>query len=103
MEDQHMDIAPQYYAPFAMNALLDPPAQYDRPYHGTLVIERVEPRDIYTRCKGAALGFSPVGCAFAISQNVCLVILPKDYGFPRQWMERLERHERAHCNGWEHD
>lgn len=72
-----------------------PPAEYDRPYTGSLEIQYADPKEVYTKCKARA-------CA-VIGKDRCRIIFPADTGLlPRKTLDMLMRHEIAHCNGWRH-
>lgn len=81
-----------------------PPAIYDRPYGGTLVVEMVEPHETNAKCGRAVLGYITQACAFVSAEGkVCRIVFPTDNGvYPKQFIERLWRHEIGHCNGWRH-
>lgn len=81
-----------------------PPTQYDHAYGGTLVVEMVAPQETNKKCGHVRQGFFTQACAQVSDDGkVCRVILPHDTGiYPKQFMERLWRHEIGHCNGWRH-
>lgn len=74
---------------------LMPPAIYDHPYDGTVVAEYLSYQQLQRDCEADA-----IGCA-AVVDGVCAIILPN-------WLspvilDRVRRHEVAHCNGWPAD
>jgi hypothetical protein len=78
-------------------AELEPPTQYNHPYHGR-VDERVMSA-AETRVLCNSLDASPpagVACAW-VSDGTCHIVLPNDYQAP---VSTYRRHEIAHCNGW---
>lgn len=77
-----------------------PPARYD--HAPTVRLHVIEGTDeqIQRVCRRASRydgDLKILACAMA-SDDACIIIWPK--GQPRAG--RLWRHERAHCNGWEH-
>jgi hypothetical protein len=76
-----------------MIVLLEPPPQYDHPYRGPVVEQRLSVLQIIQLCRG--LG---EGCAF-VDKGVCHIALPSDEKDTRL-MALMRRHEVAHCNGW---
>ena len=88
-----------------------PPPQYDRPYTGTLTIERVaDPAAVLVQCPELK---NPAGCAkVAKDLSWCKVYIVSDEyikRIPRKEetigysYENFLRHELAHCNGWPGD
>jgi hypothetical protein len=75
---------------------LEPPAQYNHPYHGP-VDERVMPvAEVRTLCTSVGASGPFVACAW-VSDGVCHIVLPNDERAP---VSTYRRHEIAHCNGW---
>lgn len=70
-----------------------PPAQYDRPYRGTLTVITVPLREMSMRC-GAMRAWA---CAIP-EGNRCTIYLPSEAKGAA--LERIRRHEIGHCNGW---
>jgi hypothetical protein len=80
-----------------------PPAEYDHPYDGELII--VQKEGATARCPdNGAFTFKPVlGCAFRdVPNNRCLIVLaPKELIESFGWTsEIVKRHEVGHCHGW---
>jgi hypothetical protein len=85
------------------NMRLLPPAEYDHPYDGELIV--VQKEGATSRCPdNGAFTFKPIlGCAFRdIQNNRCLVLLAPAEVIERYgWnTEIVLRHERGHCLGW---
>jgi hypothetical protein len=76
-----------------MMLLLEPPAQYDHPYHGQVIEQRLSQFQLMQLCHGPA-----PACAW-VSKGVCHVALPVDEKNSRV-VAIMRRHEVAHCNGW---
>jgi len=71
--------------------MLAPPSQYDHPYRGHVIEQRLSAAQIARLCPGEA-------CATVI-KGVCHIMLPngeKD----RRVIALMRRHEIGHCNGW---
>lgn len=82
-----------------------PPALFDRPYSGTLIIERVPAHETQKICgHSGVFRFYTNACAFVSKDGQhCRVILPENEEvYSRVFIERLKRHELGHCNGWKH-
>ena len=88
---------------------LIPPAEYDRPYKGELVVQIARDEDhVRELCPRAV--FSPrtgaLGCMKTRTEDVyCRIVMAPDdvikaAGFPP---ELVKRHEIGHCNGWPAD
>lgn len=76
-----------------------PPAEYDRPYNGSLEIQYADPRDVSGLC---GMGRLVRACAIT-SKDHCRVIFPRDVGiYSKKTLTLMMRHEIAHCNGWRH-
>jgi hypothetical protein len=79
-------------APQLVNDVLLPPAEYDRPYRGTLSVIRLDTRaEVTARC-----GWGAIACARE-DRGYCEVIMFRD-----ETRESVLRHEIGHCNGWRH-
>jgi hypothetical protein len=77
-------------------AELEPPAQYNHPYHGP-VVERVMPvAEVRAVCGSVGASGPLVACAW-VSNGACHIVLPNDEPAP---VSTYRRHEIAHCNGW---
>jgi hypothetical protein len=82
-------------------APIAPPAIYDHPFSGELLIKRV-PRDEANRmCNAYVISRtgSVAGCSYSMG-NRCVVIISTDSLYDK---EAVLRHEIAHCNGWPGD
>lgn len=77
--------------------VLPPPHLYDHAYHGR-VIERVLPL-AEARRVCAAMGAPADACAW-VSKGACHIVVPRNG--PVHGLAPYVRHERAHCNGWDH-
>jgi hypothetical protein len=95
-----------------------PPAEFDTPYAGVLVVERIAPEDIKKICS------TYVACAISISTTdpaasgrprriefsntgnrvACIILMAPDWAMermqPPQNPKEVLRHELGHCNGW---
>ena len=92
--------------------LFSPPPQYDRPYTGTLTIERVaDSAALQVHCPELK---DHAGCAkVAKDRSWCKVYIVSDEDINRRSAEERKlfgysyanflRHELAHCNGWPGD
>lgn len=79
-----------------MIQLLEPPAQYDHPYRGPVMEQRLSRWDIAKLCHGPT-----PACAW-VKDGVCHVVLPSDETDARL-LTLMRRHEIGHCNGWPSD
>ncbi len=70
-------------------SLMMPPAEYDHPFHGKVVVRYSE-----THC------LPNVACAGS-RNGVCLIVISQR-GIAAYGLEQLMKHEVAHCNGWHH-
>src|SRR5215472_7608823 len=78
-------------------AALEPPAQYNHPYHGRVDERVISVAEARALCN--SLNPSPpagVACSW-VSNGTCHIVLPNDYQAP---VDTYRRHEIAHCNGW---
>jgi hypothetical protein len=85
-----------------------PPLEYDRPYSGTLTIERGDKDFMEKNCPKSPLFVIPVACAYfpnGPSVPQCHIIIANDDILKQ--MQRpynlVLRHEVGHCNGWPKD
>lgn len=75
-----------------------PPAEYDHPYAGRLIVQTLSIWEMPAAC-----GLRHVeACSFRMN-GVCRVIYPKLADVGADTMVALIRHETAHCNGWAGD
>jgi hypothetical protein len=78
--------------------VLEPPLRYSHAYAGP-VIERVLPlKEARAAC--AHMGAHSDACSW-VAQHTCYIVIPR--GGPVEDLSAYRRHERAHCNGWDHD
>lgn len=80
------NVSPERYA-----RVLEPPAQYQRPYLGHLIIRWRSPEVVAYACPHG------IACAFPLGPNQCVIVLNREY---RAHAAALLRHEQAHCLGW---
>jgi hypothetical protein len=73
--------------------ILEPPAQYDHPYHGQVIEQRLSLSQIIQLCHG------PAGSCAWVNKGVCHIALPADEKDGRL-LALTRRHEIGHCNGW---
>jgi hypothetical protein len=76
-----------------MIVFLEPPAQYDHPYPGQIVEQRLSRLQIIATCRGPA-----ERCSW-VSKGVCHIALPQDEKDTRL-IAYIRQHEIGHCNGW---
>jgi hypothetical protein len=78
---------------------LEPPTQYNHPYHGPIV-ERIMPvAEVRALCTSKGASAKGVACSW-VSDGTCYIVLPNDEQAP---VSTYRRHETAHCNGWPAD
>ncbi len=77
--------------------VLEPPLRYNHAYAGP-VIERVLPLDA-ARQACAQRGVHADACSW-LANGKCYLVIPR--GGPVKDLKAYVRHERAHCNGWDH-
>src|SRR5512139_869884 len=70
--------------------VLEPPAEYQRPYTGKLSVN-YRPAEIVA--KACPRG---IACAFPFKDS-CVIIINEQYA---RHAEAILRHEKAHCLGW---
>ena len=76
-----------------MMAPIEPPAQYDHPYTGQVVEQRLSLLQIIQLCHGPASS-----CAW-VSKGVCYIALPQNEKDDRL-VALMRQHEMGHCAGW---
>ena len=92
------------------NAAALPPAEYDRPYNGPLIVIRGDEKLMRQMCPRTKLPIT-LGCQYFIrmtgteTPEACVIVVANDEilktaGWP---YEIIKTHERAHCNGWPKD
>lgn len=91
-------------------AVILPPAEYDHPFAGRLIVETIPFFDVQSAC-GRVEGFYGSGrvdaCSRLFADNLnpgnmaCHIIYPR--AVDEDTMVALIRHETGHCNGWAYD
>ena len=76
-----------------MIVFLEPPAQYDHPYPGQVVEQRLSRLQIIVTCHGPA-----ESCSW-LDNGVCHIVLPQEENDTRL-IAYIREHEMGHCNGW---
>jgi hypothetical protein len=77
--------------------VLEPPAHFNHGYAGP-VVEHVLPLD-KARQACARMGLTTDACSWTANHK-CYLVIPRDG--PVRDLRAYRRHERAHCNGWDH-
>jgi hypothetical protein len=81
-----------------------PPPEFDKPFDGELIIERLSREEIQKVCPPGMLA-----CAWTTPNNKdvpCIVMIPDDDFLKKRGgmqYEEILRHEIGHCNGWPAD
>jgi hypothetical protein len=90
----------------------DPPAEYYKPYWGTLIIRRLPQKQVAEECAAIKKQLGKYsgkitecqrGCAYWQDRSVSCTIIMIDKPFLGTHPEAVYRHEIAHCNGWPAD
>lgn len=81
---------------FSLRIATLPPARFDHPYEGSVVIQTLQPANAYSVC--AHNGAPADGCSWVTKSRACVVVLPNNLSALER--ERFVRHELGHCNGW---
>jgi hypothetical protein len=76
-----------------MMLLLEPPPQYDHPYHGQVIEQRLSFLQIIQLCHG------PTAACSWVSNGVCHIALSQAEEDDRL-IALMRQHEIGHCNGW---
>jgi hypothetical protein len=76
-----------------MMLFLEPPPQYDHPYPGQVIEQRLSLLQIIKLCHGPTSG-----CSW-VNNGVCYIALPQDEKDDRL-IALMRQHEIGHCNGW---
>jgi hypothetical protein len=77
-----------------------PPARYDRPFRGHILVQELPAHEANMACQAnkTSRSGSVAGCSFLEGRGtVCHVIINRHAAYDRA---ALIRHEVAHCNGW---
>jgi hypothetical protein len=82
-----------------------PPPEFDKPFDGTVITERVGEANMKEICPDGTMGCSITPPQKAGKRRVCLIILASDDFYAKRGIEMREmvRHEVGHCNGWPAD
>ena len=100
---QHAIIRPGGIRPITkrLPAML-PPAEYDRPYEGTLILIRAQDEgEVRRLCPGAVFPSYALGCARPAGDSCTIILAPAERIEAAGWtVEIVMRHERSHCVGW---
>ena len=85
---------------------LVPPAEFDHPYQGRLIIQRFsDQKELRGQCSYSPFPFL-LGCAHLASDGRSCRIVMMDDEFVAKLgytTEQVFRHENAHCRGWPGD
>jgi hypothetical protein len=76
-----------------MMLFLEPPPQYDHPYHGQVIEQRLSFWQIIKLCHG------PTSACSWVANGICYIALPQDEKDDRL-IALMRQHEIGHCNGW---
>ena len=83
-----------------------PPAEYDRPYEGLLIVNRLNTEaDVRKVCPKGDLGVA-LGCAYRLQGGQgCIIIMVSDEVIRSYRLTPgvVLRHETGHCNAWHND
>lgn len=93
----------------AAHAIIEPPAEYDRPYPGGTRIQEFRMDRMHEVCAalvGPDIAENVLGCG-KVRRGKCIVRIPNRAelarrNFSAEKRDLLIRHERAHCFGWTH-
>jgi hypothetical protein len=77
-----------------MIMLLEPPPQYDHPYRGPVIEQRLSEMQMLLLCHGPT-----PACSWVTKTGVCHIALPANERDGRA-IALMRRHETGHCNGW---
>lgn len=82
----------------------NPPARFDHPYHGRLIIKRIPQDRIVKACSallsplGIPAHMNQRGCSYEINKHCTVYIINRPYHGTTP--QAVLRHEIGHCNGW---
>lgn len=82
---------------------LEPPAEYDHPFAGETIIYEIDRSNVWKECSHAGkfkMRRDVAGCA-RVEDGKCIIHLAMRT--KRATLDKILRHEIAHCNGWKHD
>lgn len=93
----------------AAHAIIEPPAEYDRPYPGGTRIQEFPMDRMHQVCRtlaGKDIAKNVLACG-KVRKGKCIVRIPNRAelarrNFSEEKRDLLIRHERAHCFGWIH-
>jgi hypothetical protein len=77
--------------------VMEPPAHYNHAYSGPVIERVLQLGEARRAC--AERGLSSDACSWVI-KGKCFLVVPR--GGPVKDLNAYRRHERAHCNGWDH-
>lgn len=82
-----------------------PPAEYDKPYTGRLILETVPNQEELAKfCGKAYIPGLTLGCSQRRADSCKIVLVPDAIITMNGWTRALMlRHELGHCNGWPGD
>lgn len=83
----------------AADVQLKPPAEYDYPFHGEVVINYVQSGNVRRQCGHPDRAI--VRACARVESGKCIITLAVYAKISSRQM--LIRHETAHCNGWKHE
>lgn len=86
--------------PIIFSAPLTPPARYDHPFTGALIVHRIDRSNVWAECSRngeQAMRKDAAGCAFHEGTTCTIYLATKTRRAP---LDAILRHEIAHCNGW---
>jgi hypothetical protein len=72
---------------------LEPPLQYDHPFHGQVIEQRLSQLQLFFLCHG------PTSACSWVRKGVCHVVISTGEKDGRT-IALMRRHEIGHCNGW---
>jgi hypothetical protein len=88
-----------------------PPARYDHPYPGKMILRRIHPIDVPAACRALferaelpehkkRVVPTQRGCAVRFYATKVCEVITIDRTAYNTLPEAVIRHERGHCNGW---
>jgi len=82
----------------------NPPARYDHPYRGKLIVKIVAIEKLHGQslCRKSSIVSHACAAMWDAPENQCIIWLPKVDGkvVTAEYQARALRHEIGHCNGW---